>query len=207
MALQEKRSPSPQDNVEASQRDGVAASPARNIPGFLGGGGETGVLARDYDWSLTPLGDPHTWPRSLQTLIRVMFAADQPVWIGWGPELLTFYNDPCKAIIGEEHPAALGKPAAEVGRESEARFRNMAEHAPVMMWMTDTEGSLTYLNQLWSEFTGQSPEEALGYGAWMAIHPDDRAVSRETSVLRSGTASRSTSSIASSAMTAAIAGP
>ena len=30
-------------------------------------------------------------------------------------------------------------------RESEARFRNMADHAPVMMWMTDASGSLTYL--------------------------------------------------------------
>ncbi|MDQ7249127.1 response regulator [Dongia sedimenti] len=64
-------------------------------------------------------------------------------------------------------------------RESEARFRNMAEHAPVMMWMTDPDGALTYLNQLWSEFTGQSPEEALGFGAWAAIHPEDRAASRE----------------------------
>ncbi len=41
-------------------------------------------------------------------------------------------------------------------RESEARFRNMAEHAPVMMWMTDPTGSLTYLNRLWTEFTGQT---------------------------------------------------
>ncbi len=40
-------------------------------------------------------------------------------------------------------------------RESEARFRNMADHAPVMMWMTDPTGSLTYLNRLWTEFTGQ----------------------------------------------------
>jgi PAS domain S-box-containing protein len=164
MALQEKRSP----------------PPLHDTPGFLVGGGEMGALMRAYDWSLTPMGDPRTWPRSLQTVIRIMFAADQPVWIGWGPELLTFYNDPCKAIVGDAHPSALGKPATEVWRESEARFRNMAEHAPVMMWMTDTDGSFTYLNQLWSEFTGQSPEEALGYGAWMAIHPDDRAASRET---------------------------
>jgi PAS domain S-box-containing protein len=164
MALQEKRAP----------------SSLHDTPGFLMGGGEMGALMRAHDWSATPLGDPQTWPRSLQTVIRIMFAADQPVWIGWGPEMLTFYNDPCKAIIGDEHPSALGKPATEVWRESEARFRNMAEHAPVMMWMTDTEGSFTYLNQLWSEFTGQSPEEALGYGAWMAIHPDDRAASRET---------------------------
>jgi signal transduction histidine kinase/CheY-like chemotaxis protein len=55
-------------------------------------------------------------------------------------------------------------------RESEARFRNMAEHAPVMMWMTDQTGAFTYLNRLWSEFTGQSHEAALGFGAWEALH-------------------------------------
>jgi PAS domain S-box-containing protein len=59
-------------------------------------------------------------------------------------------------------------------RESEARFRNMAENAPVMMWMTDQTGALTYLNRLWSEFTGQSHEAALGFGAWEALHPEDR---------------------------------
>jgi len=58
-------------------------------------------------------------------------------------------------------------------RESEARFRNMAEHAPVMMWITDPSGSLTYLNRVWSECTGQTQEEALGYGAWKALHPED----------------------------------
>ena len=45
-------------------------------------------------------------------------------------------------------------------RESEARFRNMAEHAPVIMWMTDPNGSLTYINRLWTEYTG--PERGRG---------------------------------------------
>ncbi len=63
-------------------------------------------------------------------------------------------------------------------RESEARFRNMAEHAPVIMWMTDPDGSLTYINRLWTEYTGQSVEEALGSGAWETLHPDDREASR-----------------------------
>jgi PAS domain S-box-containing protein len=63
-------------------------------------------------------------------------------------------------------------------RESEARFRNMAEHAPVMMWMTDSTGALTYLNRLWSEFTGQSAKDALGFGAWDALHPDDQVRSQ-----------------------------
>jgi PAS domain S-box-containing protein len=59
-------------------------------------------------------------------------------------------------------------------RESEARFRNMAEHAPVMMWVTDPSGSLTYLNRLWFEYTGQTQEEALGFGAWNSLHPEDQ---------------------------------
>ncbi|CAO3425170.1 PAS domain S-box protein [Azospirillum doebereinerae] len=63
-------------------------------------------------------------------------------------------------------------------RESEARFRNMADHAPVMMWVTDPTGFCTYLNARWYEFTGQTPEEAEGFGWLDATHPDDRAESK-----------------------------
>jgi PAS domain S-box-containing protein len=63
-------------------------------------------------------------------------------------------------------------------RESEARFRNMADNAPVMMWMTDPSGVLTYLNRGWMEFTGQTLEQALGFGAWDALYPDSMEPSR-----------------------------
>lgn len=56
----------------------------------------------------------------------------------------------------------------------------MADHAPVMMWVTDPAGALTYLNRLWSELTGQTPEAALGFGAWDALHPDDRSRAERT---------------------------
>ena len=59
-------------------------------------------------------------------------------------------------------------------RESEARFRNMADHAPVIMWVVDHTGYCTYLNTRWYEFTGQSLEEAEGYGWLDATHPDDK---------------------------------
>ena len=65
-------------------------------------------------------------------------------------------------------------------RESEARFRNMADHAPVMMWVTDAEGACIYLNRRWYEFTGQSKAEAEGFGWLQAVHPDDRGWSGET---------------------------
>jgi PAS domain S-box-containing protein len=61
-------------------------------------------------------------------------------------------------------------------RESEDRFRNMADHAPVMMWVTDPQGNCTYLNRQWYIFTGQTPVEAEGLGWLDATHPDDKAV-------------------------------
>ena len=60
--------------------------------------------------------------------------------------------------------------------DSEARFRNMADHAPLMMWVTDAEGYCTYLNRRWYEFTGQTEEEGLGLGWTKATHPDDETM-------------------------------
>jgi len=70
--------------------------------------------------------------------------------------------------------AKVRKEATDAVRESEVRFRNMAEHAPVMMWVTDASGACTYLNRAWYEFTGQNENEALGYGWLHATHPDDQ---------------------------------
>jgi PAS domain S-box-containing protein len=58
-------------------------------------------------------------------------------------------------------------------QESEARFRNMADHAPVMMWVTAPDGGCTYLNRRWYEYTGQTEETGLGMGWLDAVHPDD----------------------------------
>jgi len=58
-------------------------------------------------------------------------------------------------------------------RESEARFRLMANTAPVKIWMTDADQEFTYVNQRWLTFTGGPIEADLGTG-WMArVHPDD----------------------------------
>ena len=59
--------------------------------------------------------------------------------------------------------------------ESEARFRNMADNAPVMMWVTEPDGNCSYLNARWYEFTGQTVAESLGLGWTRATHPDDQA--------------------------------
>lgn len=71
---------------------------------------------------------------------------------------------------------AIGRALAEQAlRESEARFRNMAEHAATMIWVADCSGHCTFLNSQWYAFTGQAPGGGEGYGWLDAIHPDDRA--------------------------------
>ena len=84
---------------------------------FLAGGGELGARMRAFDWSATSLGRAELWPRSLKTAVRIMLTSRQPIWIGWGKELIYFYNDPYKSIIGGKHPWALGRPAHEVWAE------------------------------------------------------------------------------------------
>ncbi len=64
--------------------------------------------------------------------------------------------------------------ANEELRESEERFRNMADNAPVMIWVTDPSGHCVYLNRQWYDFTGQTPETALGFGWVDATHPGDQ---------------------------------
>ncbi|HEY9873640.1 MAG TPA: response regulator, partial [Candidatus Obscuribacterales bacterium] len=66
------------------------------------------------------------------------------------------------------------KQAEKTLRESEERFRNMADNAPVMVWVTDTTGYCNYLSKSWYEFTGQTEETGLGFGWINAVHPEDR---------------------------------
>lgn len=84
---------------------------------FLEGGGEMGERIRSFDWSKTSLGPISAWPQSLKTCVRIMLTSSQPIWIGWGPDLVKLYNDPYKAIVGGKHPQALGQPASVVWKD------------------------------------------------------------------------------------------
>jgi PAS domain S-box-containing protein len=65
------------------------------------------------------------------------------------------------------------KRAEERLRESEARFQEMADTAPVLIWMTGTDGLCNYFNKPWLEFTGRSMEQEVGTGWIEGVYPDD----------------------------------
>ncbi len=64
--------------------------------------------------------------------------------------------------------------------ESEDRFRNLADHAAVLIWLTGPDGLWTHVNQAWLEFTGRTREQALVQGWADLIHPDDLATCAAT---------------------------
>ncbi|MDO9106049.1 MAG: PAS domain S-box protein [Methylovulum sp.] len=58
-------------------------------------------------------------------------------------------------------------------QESEARFRSVANAAPVLIWMSGTDKLCNWFNQVWLDFTGRRLEQELGNGWMEHVHPDD----------------------------------
>jgi|HubBroStandDraft_2_1064218.scaffolds.fasta_scaffold03358_5 PAS domain S-box-containing protein len=72
------------------------------------------------------------------------------------------------AVLVEEHMRD-----AEELRESEKRFRLVADTAPVLIWMSGTDKMFSFFNKGWLNFTGRSIEQERGEGWVSGVHPAD----------------------------------
>src|SRR6202167_2194677 len=125
---------------------------------------------RAYEWHKTSLGPPEEWPKSLRTAVGIMLTSPQPIWIGWGRELIYLYNDPYKSIIGGKHPWALGKPVSLVWREIWQDIEPMLSQA-----MGGDEGTYVESQLLIMERNGY-PEETYYTFSYSPISDDDGGV-------------------------------
>jgi PAS domain S-box-containing protein len=73
-------------------------------------------------------------------------------------------------------------------RESEARFRQLADTMPQIVWVTRADGYVEYFNHRWYEYTGRTPEESLGDSWSLSLHPEDqqRAINTWERAIQSG---------------------
>jgi PAS domain S-box-containing protein len=108
-------------------------------PRFLAGGGQMGALARNKDWSATPLGDPATWPQSLRATVNILLNSQFPMFVWWGPELISIYNDAYIPVAGKKHPQLLGQSGREAWAEIWTDLGPLVESvfSGVSTWSTD----------------------------------------------------------------------
>lgn len=82
-------------------------------------------------------------------------------------------------IGGEEHLLGMvsdideRKRAQDALRESEERFRLLADAAPVLIWEAGPDAHCTFFNKPWLEYTGRNLDQELGDGWMQGVHPDD----------------------------------
>jgi len=105
----------------------MTTKPSREI-NFCTGDGEMAERMRSHDWQSTSLGTPSSWPESLQLVLGICFDSHFPIAVWWGPDLIQFYNDGYRPILGAtKHPHALGRPARETWPEIWPTIGTMVE--------------------------------------------------------------------------------
>ena len=136
---------------------------------FLRAGGYMGRRLASHDWSGHPLGPPEQWPAELKTSLSIMLGSRFAMCVGWGPDLLLFYNDAYIPVLGVKEPAALGRPLREVWHELWDDVRGMAE--------TAMSGTATWVEDMYLRMErNRAPEDTWWTFTYVPVRQGDGQV-------------------------------
>jgi PAS domain S-box-containing protein len=135
------------------------------------------VLAKvhpdDRDRLVAAVGELSPENPSLAITYRMLRPDGSMIWLERNSRAHFDENGKLLRIIGIVADITARKRAEEAQRESEQRFRLVANTAPMLIWMADTHRLCTYINHSWLAFTGRPMELELGNGWAEGVHPDD----------------------------------
>ena len=92
-----------------------------------------------------------------------------PIEISFGE----YYEEGIRKFSGVLRDISVRKEYEDKLKESEARFRELADSAPMFIWIAGVDKANDWFNKGWYEYTGRSPEQDLGRGWEDLIHPED----------------------------------
>ena len=103
---------------------------------------------------------------------RVVRSDGSVRWLLSRGEVLTEANGARRAIGVNIDVTERRRAEAEL-RESEARFRTLADSVPILMWVSHPDGRREFVNQTYADFLGAGYEAALSFDWRQRLHPDD----------------------------------
>jgi len=104
---------------------------------------------------------------------RVLLPDGTLRWIGARGHCMNVGDNKGIRLLGISMDVTAQKQAQDALRESEARFRTMANTAPAMIWMSGPDKLCTFFNKGWLDFTGRPLEQELGNGWAEGVHRED----------------------------------
>src|SRR5262249_38813459 len=111
--------------------------------------------------------------RSFQTAYRIRRKDGAMRWLGLSAKFEQSHDGFPGRMIGVLGDITERRLVEDTLRASEEQFRILADTAPVMIWIADTDKLCSFFNKPWLDFTGRSMDQQLGNGWAEGIYSDD----------------------------------